>query len=358
MSIKKPNTLTKFRLHNNVSTLILWAAMLSLALLCISCSREHDKSASVNTLPSVTYRLKWLFNASAAGDIWALKAGFFKKAGINVTVREGGAEQDAITEILMGRAMFGTASADQVIRAVTKGADIVVLAQIFQSNPLQWIYFANKTREIARPNDLKGLTVGITFGGNDEAIFNALMKKYGLTENSVNLYAVHYDYAPFWKHKVALWPVYKNTEGIVLQEKMAKQGDKAGFFNPERYGIKFVANSLITSRRAWKENPLLVKKFASALIAAWRSALDEKNIKRTAEAIHAYDTDTPVAIIIRQLESTRRFVMPPETGPGSIDTAAWQQTADIMFQQGLVTKRLDVREIIVSNALSDALPQK
>ena len=79
---------------------------------------------------TLNYRLKWLFNTSVAGDIIADTNGFFKQAGLDVSVNEGGAGKNAIKELELGYANFGAASADQVIRALEKGADVVVLAQL------------------------------------------------------------------------------------------------------------------------------------------------------------------------------------------------------------------------------------
>ena len=334
------------------SSLLLYILLTAMIIICTGCSNSDPQERGKNSYTKVTYRLKWLLNASAAGDIWAKKAGFFNKSGIEVNIREGGAEQDAITDILMGRATFGAASADQVIRAVSRGADIVVAAQIFQTNPLQWIFFADETRPVRTPEDLKGLTVGITYGGNDEAIFSAIMKKYGLTENDLTLYAVHYDYAPFWKKKVNLWPVYRNTEGIILEDRMAAQGHKAAFLNPSRFGVNFVANSIVTSRHTWQTKPELVKRFVLALSAAWHHALDAKNITAAAKAVHQYDNDTPVETIIRQLRSTRRFVLPQDTTAGRIDVEAWRQTADIMLTQGLIDKALHVENLLITDIIS------
>ena len=88
----------------------------------------------------LTYRLKWLFNASVVGDLYADAHGDFAAAGLDVTIKAGGPERDAIKELELGQAQFGVASADQVIRALAKGSPVVVIAQLFQDNPLQWIY--------------------------------------------------------------------------------------------------------------------------------------------------------------------------------------------------------------------------
>ena len=44
----------------------------------------------------LNYRLKWLFNTSVAGDIYADAKGYFKEAGLKVHVKEGSPEKNAI----------------------------------------------------------------------------------------------------------------------------------------------------------------------------------------------------------------------------------------------------------------------
>jgi len=96
-------------------------------------------------LEEVNYRLKWLFNVSTVGDLYADAQGYFTRNGLKVNVKAGGPERDALKELELGHAQFGVASADQVLRAAAKGAPIVVLAQLFQVNPLHWIYRPDKT---------------------------------------------------------------------------------------------------------------------------------------------------------------------------------------------------------------------
>ncbi len=332
-------------MNRSLKPLISWAIALCCLGLLFSCSQERDTREGTSH-PPVVYRLKWLYNASVAGDIWAQEAGIFRSYGLNVEIKEGGPEQDAIKDIELHRAWFGVASADQVIRALAKGADVVVLAQIFQVNPLQWIYRADKI-QVKSPKDLKGLTIGITYGGNDEAIFSALMRKYHLSQDQLNLYAVHYDFNPFWKGEVDLWPVYRNTQGIVLSQKMKKNGWIPGFFNPNEFGIRFVANSLITSRWVLQRHPEVVKKFTQAILEAWSQAMAPENEERICQAILQRAPDTPVAILKRQLQVTREMVAPQGIRIGHIDRMAWEQTSEIMLKQGLIEHRVELTEVLI-----------
>jgi NitT/TauT family transport system substrate-binding protein len=323
----------------------LWFFLLvSFALVALSvggCSKKADKD-----LEEVTYRLKWLFNISAVGDLYTDVHGIFADQGLQVTIKEGGPERDAIKELELGHAQFGVASADQVIRAVSKGAPVVVIAQLFQTNPLQWIYRPDKVR-IETPEDLKGKTIGITYGGNDETIMRALLSKYQITNEEVRFFSVRYDYTPFYQGEVDLWPIYQNAEGVVIGEKLRGAGEEVGFFNPDVFGIRFVANSVITTEQMLREFPGTVGNFINALLQGWREALDPVNKEKAVATVHEFDRDTPVDIIGKQLTATRRLMKPSQAVQiGRVDMKAWKQTERIMLQQKLIPGPVSVEEIL------------
>ena len=282
---------------------------------------------------TLNYRLKWLFNTSVAGDIIADTGGFFKNAGLDVSVNEGGAGKNAIKELELGYADFGVASADQVIRALEKGADVVVLAQLFQVNPMQWIYRSDQP-EIKHLSDLKGRHIGVTFGGNDETIMNTLLAKASLTAKDVRISSVRFDFTPFLKKEVDVWPVYRNSQGVILEDRLAAESEHVKFFNPADYGVSFVANSVVTSGKMIKEHPDTVKAFMTALVSAWEFALDPANEAEVLAWIKKKDKGTTDDIRRKQLEATRPLIKPgKETKIGVIDTDAWQQTEDIMVKE-------------------------
>lgn len=326
----------KVNIKNNVIVALIALIMLFPAF--SGCGKKYEE------MTKVSYRLKWLFNSSVAGDIYAEAHGFFKKEGLEVEVKEGGPERDAIKELEMGHAQFGVASADQVIRAVSKGSPVVVVAQLFQANPLQWIYRPDKNK-IGKPEDIRGKVVGITFGGNDETIMRALLAKYGITEKEVIFFSVRYDYTPFYERKVDLWPVYRNAQGIIIGDQLKKAGEPAAFFDPDASGIRFVANSVITTEKMIKEHPETVLKFVSALMKAWNEALNPADSDKTVETIKRFDRDTSPDVIRRQLDITRQFMKPSEKSVfGNIDTAAWKQTEKIMLEQKLIPVPVDIEK--------------
>jgi len=297
--------------------LVLLLCLLFLVPLLDGCRHRSEEPAA-----ELNYRLKWLYNINTAGDLYALEHGFFTSRGLKVAVKPGGPERDAIRELELGRAQFGVASADQVIRALAKGSPIVVIAQLFQQNPLQWIY-RSAGACYASPRQLRGKTVGITYGGNDETIMHALLAKYQIAPNEVNLFSVRYDYTPFYRGEVDLWPIYRNAEGIVIAEKMAKAG----------------------------EQPVLVRKFRDALLSAWQEALAPANAARTIALVHAYDQGMPAEIIAKQLDATRQLMLPEKGRFGEIDVAAWRQTEKIMLGQGVIDSPVMVEKALLPDGL-------
>lgn len=295
----------------------------------------------------LNYRLKWLFNTSVAGDIYADAKGYFKEAGLIVEIKEGSPEKNAINELELGHADFGVASADQVIRALDKGAKIVVIAQLFQINPMQWMYRTDQP-EIKKLQDLKGRRIGITFGGNDETIMKTLLTKGGIQPSEVTLTGVRFDFTPFFKREVDVWPVYRNSQGVILSDRLAKEGESVFFFNPADHGINFVANSVITTRKKVEKNPKQVDQFLTALLKGWEAAMDPANESDVLAAVKKLDKGTQGEIRKEQLTVTRQLIKPHLSSRiGTIDIFAWKQTESIMLNEKQIKQPVNIENHLI-----------
>ncbi len=290
----------------------------------------------------IVYRLKWIYNAGTVGELYASRYGIFEKEGLKVTVKAGGPEYNVINELELGNCQFGVASGDQVIAALAKGADLVVLAQIFQENPLQWIFRKNAIT-LNTPSDLKGKRVAITYGGNDEAIFKAFLASYRLTQDELFVSSARRDYTPFFEGRVDLWPTYRNVEGVAIANKMKAAGEETDFFDPGAHGIHFVANSVITTAKFYTAQQQLCEHMVQAVMKGWTEALDPANETKATQAVKKLDPQTDPAIIARQIAATRKLVIPEPGFPaGKISLAAWQETEAIMLKQGLIKQPVHI----------------
>ena len=162
----------------------------------------------------------------------------------------------------------------------------------------------------------------------------ALLAKYNIAENEVKLFSVRYDFTPFYKGEVDLWPLYRNAQAPIIGDKLRKAGEKFDLMSPGRLGIQFVANSVVTTTKMLEERPETVKRFMQALIQGWTEALDPENKEQAIKTVMKYNQETPEDIVRQQLPATR-ILMLPNAGFqfGKIDVAAWKQTEAIMLDQ-------------------------
>lgn len=284
---------------------------------------------------------------STVGEIYAVVYGVFSHHGLDVVVKPGGPEIDAIRELELGQADFGVASADQVIRAAAKGSPVVVIAQLFQVNPLQWIYRSDRSN-LLQPQDLIGKTLGVTFGKNDEIMMRTLLAKARIRDDQVRLFSVRLDYTPFFKGTVDLWPVYINTQGVELGRRLTAAGEKIAFFDPNAHGVRFVANSVVTTRAKLKRSPDMVRRFRRALLAGWRQALDPVNTEKAVQAVRKFDLDTKLEILYEQLARTRKLILPDDNSVlGTIDHKAWRQTESMMRTYKQIARPVDIGSRLV-----------
>jgi NitT/TauT family transport system substrate-binding protein len=214
---------------------------------------------------------------------------------------------------------------------------------------MQWIYRSNRPI-INELSDLKGRHIGVTFGGNDETIMNTLLAKAGLSPRDVRISSVRFDFTPFLKKEVDVWPVYRNSQGVILKERLAAENEQVKFFNPADYGVSFVANSIVTSGTMIKEHPETVKAFITALLSAWEFAMDPANETQVLTQIKKKDKGTKDDIRQKQLEATRPLIKPDkETKIGMIDTGAWRQTESIMIKEKQIKGPVNVTSRLVGH---------
>src|SRR5713226_3103597 len=103
--------------------LLIWRIMAA----CLVLLASHSAAA----LDQVSMQLKWKHQFEFAGYYAALEQGFYRAAGLDVTIREGGPGIDVAETVASGKADFGACNTN-VLRDWTAGRRLVVLAAIFQ----------------------------------------------------------------------------------------------------------------------------------------------------------------------------------------------------------------------------------
>src|SRR5215471_18206327 len=83
---------------------------------------------------AITIRLKWLNQAQFAGYYVAKEKGYYKVAGLDVSIEAGGPDFPAVQMVAGGNEQFGVTGADQILIAREKGVPVVALAVLYRKN--------------------------------------------------------------------------------------------------------------------------------------------------------------------------------------------------------------------------------
>src|SRR6266403_2737290 len=142
---------------------------------CMILLASHPAAA----LDPVSMQLKWKHQFQFAGYYQALEQGFYRAAGLDVIIREGGPDIDVAETVASGKADFGVCSAS-VLREWTMGRRLVVLAAIFQRSPA--VILVARRADINSVSDLRGRTL-MDAPGSDEIA--AMLKREGVNYESM-----------------------------------------------------------------------------------------------------------------------------------------------------------------------------
>jgi NitT/TauT family transport system substrate-binding protein len=92
----------------------------------------------------VKIQLKWLPQAQFMGYYVALDKGYYKDAGLNVTITPGGGDISETTAVNSGQVDFGVTWVSNLIAANAGGMDLTEVSQVFQRSGLVLVYKINK----------------------------------------------------------------------------------------------------------------------------------------------------------------------------------------------------------------------
>lgn len=147
-------------------------AFVSVCALAVGLSAANARAAE-----KVTLQLKWVTQAQFAGYYVADAKGYYKEAGLDVTIKPGGPDVAPPQVIAGGGADVVIDWMPSALASREKGVPLVNIAQPFKRSGLMMTCRAETG--IKTPADLKGRTLGVWYGGN-EYPFLAWMAKLGL----------------------------------------------------------------------------------------------------------------------------------------------------------------------------------
>lgn len=236
-------------------------ALLALWLACIS-----PAHAAPDTKPPerVTLQLKWLHQFQFAGYYAAQAKGFYRDEGLDVTIREGGADRPVIATVLKGDAHYGIGDSDLLIDRIN-GQPLVALAAIFQHSP--YILMSRADRQIRAPSDLVGAKVMLS-DGQGSIQLRAVLKREGIDPQRVNILPQSWKLDDLIEGRVDAVSAYSTVEPAMLRAR----GVVPATMRSLDYGVDFYGDLLFTTEAQTERAPERTAAFLRATRKGWEYA--------------------------------------------------------------------------------------
>ena len=152
---------------------------------------DAAKSGS-DDLQHLTVVLDWYPNALHAFLYEAQEKGYFAEEGLDVDIQSPAGVNDAMSMVAAGKADIGLYYQQDVIQArAEQNVPIKSIGAVVQG-PLN-IILSLKDKNITKPKDLEGKTVGYAGTELSEALVRSIMQSNGADPNSVNMVDVGFD---------------------------------------------------------------------------------------------------------------------------------------------------------------------
>lgn len=291
-----------------------------------------------STPENVSLQLQWRHQFQFAGFYVAKERGFYKKAGLNVEIREFRPDIRVVDEVLTRKATYGTGRSSLIIDK-SRGEEVVVLSAIFEHSPS--VLVTTKSGLI-RPSDLKNRRVMITDDESMSVSISAMLTSEGVGPGKY----VHQQHTSRLEDlidgKTDAMACYISNEPYVLGEK----GIDYNIINPRSYGFDFYGDLLFTSEQELKEHPERARAFVKATILGWQEAF--KDIPAAARLIHKrYNTQNKtLASLIYEGESLSSLYCTQEGCIPTLDFRRFEQMADIYRVSGMLHGQPDLDALL------------
>lgn len=240
----------------------------ALAVLLAACGSSPAPVTSPRPPEKVSLQLNWFHEAEFAGYYAADAQGFYRDAGLDVTILEGGPGDPAIESLQRGDVTFAVSSFGEQKEAVAAGGDTVAVMAAFQIPPL--VIFSPVAAGVSEPADLAGRRVGVT---TDywKAILEQTLKGAGVDPSRVQQVEVDpEDLTPLYDGGVDAWLGYAQDEPIHA----AMAGHPVTTIFPADYGVGGYEGLVLARWGTIVGDPGLVRRFVQASQKGWRYAVE------------------------------------------------------------------------------------
>lgn len=311
-----------------------------------SAAETADTQTDNKDLREVNVVLDWYPNAIHTFLYTAIERGYFAEEGLDVKIHFPANDNDALALVAAGKAEIGMYYQQDVIQAVAnQGTGIKSIGAIVQS-PLN-VILSLKDKNITKPEDLVGKTIG--YGGTvlSEALVKCMMENVGADASDVNMINVGFELMS----SMTTGNVDATIGCLVNHEvpQLEEEGFDVNYFSVSGYGIpNYYEEVFLTNDNLLENEPEVVAGF---LRAAKKGFDDFKADPDGCLAILMNNQNEENFPLTQSVEEQSCATLIPlmETEDAAFLTQTdecWQENIDWMLENQLIDKAVDVSDVM------------
>jgi NitT/TauT family transport system substrate-binding protein len=290
--------------------------------------------------------LTYFFAEPSQGGIFqAAATGLYDKAGLDVTVKQGGPQVNGMQLLAGGETDIFMGSGIAVLNRIEHGVPVIAVAA-----PLQFDLQAIITRpDIAAIDDLKGHQILVTAGGR-AGYWLWLKQRYGFTDDQVAPYTGNFQ--PFVQDPTLA------LGGIATSEpfRARQAGVDVKYFLLARYGYPPYGGPLVAMKPYVANNRDVVARFVQATLEGWKSFLSDPapGLALIQRMNPKADNDWMAYSLATMKELNVIGGGDAATaGIGTMSEERWRQLADFMVQVQLIKPGTDWKSAYTDEFVKD-----
>ena len=308
--------------------------------------------------------LNWKYQGPQGFLFLADDRGYFKAAGLDVTMDQGNGSGAPIPLVANGTYDVGFGDLNALIEFAAKKPEQAPMAVYVVFNQPPFTIAVKANSPIKTPKDLEGKTLGASASDAALKLFPAFCKVTKIDCTKVNITNMQPNLREQMLMQGQVDGVFGYVNTIRFSAKLihVDPDKQLRFMNYGDYGMDLYSNAIIVSKKLIKDNPAAVR----GLVAAINHGIEDM-IKDPDAAVAAVAKREPlikVAVERERLEATLKLEMNhPEIakiGLGNVDMARLKRSIDILVEAVNLPRTPTPQEIFTPAFLppADELPKK
>ena len=280
----------------------------------------------------------------------AIGEGYFKEAGLNVTIEVVNGSASVLQAMAAGNAQIGNPGPGPLLGARARGEDVVFIYNQFPKSIFGLV--VEEDSKVQTPADLKGAVVGVgTADGAEVGFSRAILSGAGLTEGTDYEFLAVGDggtaAAALLNDEVGAYAAAVNDSAII-----EGRGIPLREITPPEY-LSYFGNGWAVTRAYLDANPDVIEAFGKALVKGTKFGLDPANKDKVLEhaAVGNPQEGEDRAFGAGLLTAIQDRVTPLDTakGFGYQPPEHWEIWHKSLIDTGALEKPLDDLEAAYSN---------